>query len=93
MKHWPYRFKTEKEFIKEFGLRWRGRLHGNSFPPSMDYLLGKPFPYEFNGAHNVFKLNINNEPEDSEYTWGIVQDMLIKNEMPKPNYLPKRKRN
>ena len=37
-----YRFKTEKEFIEEFGVDWRGGNHccGLSFSISMDYLLG-----------------------------------------------------
>lgn len=37
-----YRFKTKKEFIKEFGSSWRKKIP-YSFTTSMDYLLGTKF--------------------------------------------------
>jgi len=36
-----YRFKTEGEFIREFGPDWRHRV-ACSFPRTMDFLLGMP---------------------------------------------------
>jgi len=37
-----YRFKTEKEFIKEYGDNWR-RENPIFWNTEMDYLLGTPF--------------------------------------------------
>lgn len=37
-----YRFKTKKEFVKEFGDDWRYKVH-YTFTWSMDYLLGREF--------------------------------------------------
>jgi len=40
-----YRFKTEQEFIEEFGKEWRNQLAKNKYPnmwvASMDYLFGE----------------------------------------------------
>ena len=53
-----YRFKTEEEFLEEFGERWRREIKMSWVGSGeMDYLLGKPldsFEYERN-VHDLFK--------------------------------------
>jgi len=95
IQNYPYRFKTEEEFIKEYGRDWRHMLIGNTFTYEMNYLLGKPFPYEYNsidyGSGTRFYFDDPSRPNDyDDKHWYIVKDMLTKNEPTKPNYKPKK---
>ncbi len=84
---YPYRFKTEQEFIEEYGEDWRlGNIRGLGafyWNPSMNYLLGKDYPF-------VINLNVLDEddiiPNCDE--WCISPDMLTKKVIV-PNYRPK----
>lgn len=38
-----WRFKTEKEFLEEYGEDWRGMVGWRSVDNAMDYLLGTPY--------------------------------------------------
>jgi len=88
---YPYRFKTEEEFLKEFGRNWRS-LVAFSWVGSMDFLFGKDYPYEVENTPYVNRLP-SVYTNESNASFSISWDMIIKKEEPKPNYLPKRKRN
>jgi len=51
-KLFKYRFKTEQEFIKEYGINWK-RSNPIFWNDNMDYLLGTDFNYNFNGDDRV----------------------------------------
>jgi hypothetical protein len=73
--NYPYRFKTEQEFIKQFGTDWRRRVNFN-WDGEMDYLCGKVFPFMNNwGAYDC---------------WIINNKMLTENKSKVPNYNPKK---
>ena len=73
---WPYRFKTKKEFEKEYGENWRNIVNFNS-AGDMDYLCGTVLEKDFN--HSMLYDH-----------WYINIDMLTKNEPEVPNYKPKK---
>ena len=81
---YKYRFKTEQEFVNEFGEEWRHSVDA-VFPTSMDYLLGKEFEIKY------YKRFINEYGEIKSIAgwlnvpkitgigqWNVSQDMLIK---------------
>ena len=90
MKHWPYRFKTEKEMIADYGVHWRGSyaFAGAGWVAGMDYLLGTPLECEFNG-YRVTIENTSGYP-GSNTTWKILASMLTENKPKVPNYKPKK---
>jgi len=74
-----YRFKTEEEFIREYGENWR-KLVPFQFVKNMDDLLGRPFDKLIlitPMGYVVPKIDV----------WKISMDMLVK--IP-PNYNPKK---
>jgi len=90
--NFEYRFKTEEEFIKEYGKDWRHMLKGNNFTYDMNYLLGKPFPYEYNtirsGLGTSYYFDDPSRPNNyGNKNWYIIKDMLTKNI---PNYKSKK---
>lgn len=95
---YPYRFKTEKEFIKEFGHNWRQTITKDGLPnwadDGMQHLFGKPFPFTENQLNksSFNPLSFNNRWYDSYsgYDWLVSWKMLIKNEL-LPDYNPKQK--
>jgi len=85
-KKYKYRFKTEEEFIKEFGNRWRNNnpLYWND---RMDYLLGTNFDIDFNGNEEV---KIRRLDDSNEY-WTISIHHITKEELIlTPDYKPKK---
>jgi hypothetical protein len=58
-----------------------------NFPDDMDYLFGTVLEIDFPDDVNSVRI------DDNYNIYYITRNMLIENEMPKPNYLPKRKRN
>jgi hypothetical protein len=88
-----YRFKTEKEFIKEFGDAWVYNIHDNQkntwcwASPDMNYLFGTVLEIDFPDDVNSIRI------DDNYNIYYITRNMLIENEIPKPNYLPRKKRN
>lgn len=77
---YPYRFKTEDEFIKEYGSRnWRSYVIFNPHG-EMDYLCGKTFE-----SFDITDENIHVLYDD----WYISINMLIKNDYAKPLYKPR----
>ncbi len=78
-KHYPYRFKTEEEFVKEFGNDWAPDRVDWAYP-DMNYLFGMPFPYDdFQSGRYTFGAR----------SWHIDSKMITKNKKTKPSYKPK----
>ena len=79
-KRYKYRFKTETEFIDEFGDNWR-KLSG-SFVSSMNYLLRTEIDRESinsdisHGNPNIMKFRIPG-PNMESYHWTINNRMII----------------
>jgi len=97
---YPYRFKTEEEFKKEFGNNWMRSINLNgkpnwAFDGEMDHLFGKVFPYtkdQLNMSDKIYPIGNGirwNDPE-SQYDWSISWDMLTKNII-LPDYTPKKR--
>jgi len=80
--HYPYRFKTEAEFIKEFGKNWNINKGGRVdwAIPKMNNLFGTPYPYF---------VNKNNKMLSRLDGWSISWNMLTEI---KPDYTPRRKK-
>jgi len=87
--HYPYRFKTEAEFIEEFGENWNiGRRGTVDWAiPKMNYLFGIPYPYYY-----VDRLEIPFTRLPSFDGWSISWDMLTENKPITPDYTPRRKK-
>jgi len=90
--NYPYRFKTEKEFLEEYGENWRNtpNPYWSRAYSGMDVLLGTIYPYTED------ELNKNDRPRSEKFTdknghdWAIGWWMLTKNII-KPNYIPRKK--
>lgn len=86
-----YRFKTEKEFLEEYGSSWRTQLEYAVFVQKMDYLLGEDFPYDIKEVPGPFELipeDFSRESTiDGYYIWNITRPMLTINI---PSYKPKK---
>jgi hypothetical protein len=82
---YKYRFKTEKEFEKEFGLNWREINHYMiDWVLEMDYLFGQVYPYlVFSPLEKGYYFQSHNG-------FNITHYMLTLIELPKPNYNPKK---
>jgi len=75
---YPYRFKTESEFLTEFGENWRSnvdRLWNSS--GRMDHLFGQPYPF-FIKSDDGWLNEFDN--------WSISWDMLTENKPLVPTY-------
>jgi len=95
LKHWPYRFKTEEEFIKEFGLRWRSNIDDDdenqwcwTEDDDMDYLFGTVLEQDFPEDERDIKI-----PSPYDYGLFVTRNMLTKNKPNVPDYTPRKKRN
>lgn len=89
----PYRFKTEQEFIEQFGIDWKDYIQKDGLPNwshDMNHLFGKPFPFIKNELHFNSEYPINSRWYDSfiDEDWKISWLMLTKTET-RPNYNPK----
>lgn len=83
-----YRFKTEKEFLEEYGEYWRSQLGYAVFVRQMDYLLGEEFPYDIEEVPGAFELRPKESNDRSGlYTWNITKTMLT---IDTPSYKPRR---
>jgi hypothetical protein len=89
IKHYPYRFKTKEEFVKEFGLDWRRKASLNSYG-HMDYLLETPYPFIVNNGDKLLNITNTGYNNYQDY-WSIGWQMLTPNIKIKPNYKPKGK--
>jgi len=88
---WLYRFKTEEEMIKDYGVDWynnnESQFEYAGWSDSMDYLLGTTLEHEFDGN----KIHIENTNIQAHFaSWSIVSGMLTKNKLAQPNYKPKK---
>jgi len=85
-----YRFKTEQEFIKDYGLTWRARVNWNQ-EGKMDHLLGNIFPKKIKKEYindPFFRENLKDKYINFE--WSIFSYMITEIEKI-PNYKPKKK--
>ena len=74
----PYRFKTENEFIEEFGHNWKRRIEsGWASHGEMDYLFGQIYPHNINIDNRNYVL-------PSIDGWSISWDMLTPNKKIEP---------
>ena len=82
--HYPYRFKTETEFIKEFGEDWGLGFHKiqAGWNIRMNKYIGTPYPYYVDKNKLLPRLD----------NWGISWDMLTENKPTEPDYTPRRKK-
>lgn len=80
----PYRFKTEQEFITEFGKLWYDRIHYGWNQKGMKSLLGITYPFNITKDEDRLPQII----ADGD-VWCISLDMIIKNDA-KPNYEPRK---
>jgi hypothetical protein len=89
--NWNWRFKTEEEFIDQYGGNWKPKVTKGitAWLDDMDYLLGKPI-IESKEAKEYIKISqtgyyfnvldkfdIANTANPSENYWEISKDMLI----------------
>ena len=94
----PYRFKTKEEFEEEFGEWWYDNILGgwsleeDSPDDNMDYLFGKNLEYSDDKkeilnylTHDTKRVYIKRQ-NDIDDTWSISKQMLIDNDINKPNY-------
>ena len=102
-KWYPYRFKTEQEFIEEFGHNWvdviYDRCNGDGFwIHEMNELFGKPFKempnavrfeIEFNTDFGFISL-LDYSYMSNHMQIGIKGYMLTKNKPKAPNYRPRK---
>ena len=79
-----YRFKTEKEFIDEYGDNWNHRINWNSYN-DMDYLFGTKLDIDF--PVNVGLVSIPRKYDPDDY-WLIDKKMLTK-VLILPSYKPR----
>jgi len=82
-----YRFKTEKEFIKDYGFNWVSKCHWNP-DGCMNHLFGTTLPIHIsdeNFKNPLFKIQIRDK-YFGQYRWTINMSMLTLKE---PNYNPK----
>lgn len=104
-KRYIIRFKTKKEFIQEFGTRWRTVLVRCSFPTDMDYLLGLNIDFHNEEVYIIERSLYTDNIEEKVYdiiqgdnreklllkygNFYISQDMLVAIPL-KPTYKKKR---
>lgn len=89
--NYPYRFKTKKEFIEEYGSDWINvALDNVGWNERMDCLFGQEFPFFKN------QLNFNNKTYPISHRflyksnhWSIHWNMLTPNKKYKPEYNPR----
>lgn len=83
---YPYRFKTEEEFTRDFGENWRYQINWHT-GGRMDYLIGKPYPFFVKKGTNIGYL-FNGLPMFNK--WTIDWSMLTENKPKVPNYKPRK---
>ena len=85
---YPYRFKTEEEFIQEYGDNWR-RTNPVFFSPDMDYLLGIDFVKKITIGFKKGQRHINvpRQSDSIEDYWEIHIAHLIENKLKIPTYM------
>jgi hypothetical protein len=89
--YYPYRFKTEQEFIESYGEKWGMviKINGPNWCSDMDYLFGKLFPFtkdKLNFKDSKYPIHDRWQDRDN---WLISWKMLTKN-IQIPNYKPKK---
>lgn len=90
---YKYRFKTEKEFIKDYGKNFRGIQINNSrytWITQMDYLFGREYPFFIdNNCIETQDDVLLHRYGDYPHNWYICWFMLTE-KIKTPNYIPKK---
>ena len=95
-KYYPYRFKTEQEFINAFGEDWNDVISErgpNWAGEEMNHLFGVDFPFEqrqLNPKEDDYPINGRWDDPNSHQDWSISWDMLTPNEPQTPSYAPRK---
>lgn len=82
---YPYRIKTEEEFLHEYGSDWRSAVQFNC-EGDMDFMCGKQLPFSENEIKDVLS---NNWRYLRFEGWVIKCRMITKNKKTIPDYTPK----
>ena len=103
IEHYPYRFKTKDEFIKEFSKQYWRNAYGKSyvsFVKDMDYLFGQIYPFDINlDEYDDFEDYLPNDDQllcrnrniITSSKWIICKFMLTINKPLIPDYTSKNK--
>ena len=94
---WEYRFKTEEEFLEQYGYNWENDITRHIYGgidylwvSNMNYLFGTDFNQEIPNKHEYVTIPRKDDPMDR---WFITYPMLTKKDI-KPFYmLSKEERN
>jgi hypothetical protein len=80
-----YRFKTEEEFLEEYGKDWRYKVYATWISPDMDEWLGKEVPFHVDPSHS-FQGQVGRD------LWCTSIDMMTDKPLRKtvPNYEPRK---
>ena len=97
VKHWPYRFKTREEMVKDYGENWEDRIAdanpdesvGVNWSELMNYLLGQPCEMENIDTRGNYQYYYPTNIIDRGH-WLITNEMITKNEPKVPTYAPKK---
>ena len=89
--YYPYRFRTEEEFEKDFGSNWYAIIIYN-WNSEMDCMLGTDLEI----TDQIFldeildKSNTSYTMQIFYHSWWISKDMIVKNKPKIPSYKPKK---
>lgn len=92
IEEYPYRFRTEKEFIDDFGEEWSNNFFGIGWTDAMNELFGLIYPYTENDIStfdDYYGKLPNIRGPRTNMMWSVHKNMLIKNKPKKPSYKPR----
>jgi len=84
MENFKYRFKTEQEFLNEYGKDWKLKL-GSYWNPSMNYLFGSVIKKDIKNL-DFFKLTLIDR--NSIFGFWIISPSMLKLNIKEPDYKP-----
>jgi hypothetical protein len=91
MNEYLYRFKTEEEFIKEFGEDWRHSLGDAFWVDNMNIFFGTDLKYVLDEDYLKVKVNeLNKLMYNKLYNNYYITGHMIKLKNSEPTYLPKK---
>jgi hypothetical protein len=91
--YYPYRFKTEKEMVKDYGENWRRIVYhrlGLTFVTSMDYLLGQEVKMDIPVEWEWTTYHIQNSTNERRVGWSIAPEFITLNKPIIPSYAPRK---
>lgn len=89
--YYPYRFRTEEEFIERFGSDWYANIV-YTWNFEMDCYLGKDLEItDKNFLHEIIEMaNTGYTMKNFYHSWWLSSDMIVKNMSRIPSYKPKK---